>query len=137
MTIIHSHDQPKNHAGYINKLRIKYVGHHGNTGDGAYLFAYGTRAMMMSSGNTLAIEIEDADSPPNPSRYIFYSYATTSPDAMTLMSDTLPKFLVTLSPHKLAVLALVVQDTTPPNPLPDGAPTLLVCDPQVGNDPQT
>ena len=137
MTIIHSHGSSLKTARYTNKLRIKYVGRGGNTGGGAYLFAYGTRNMMMSSGNTLAIEIEDAGSPPNPSRYTFYSYASTCPDAMTLMSDTSPEFLVTLSPHKLGLLSLVVQDTTPPNVLPDGAPTLLVCDPQVGNDPQT
>ncbi len=137
MTIVHSHGPSIRNGVYTNKLRIRYVGQGGNTGGGAYLFKYDARNMMMSAGNTLVIEIEDGSPSPDPSRYTFYSYATTCPDGMTLISDTSPTFLVTLSPHKLGVLSLVVQDTTPPKPHLDGAPTLLICDPQVGNDPQT
>lgn len=136
MTTLHfipaqSNDSSK--ASFDNDLTIRYVGTGGNAGAGAYLYAYGNSSVLAPDGGDMTVNVIDAASPTNNSRYYVYSYTSTSSRIVShkppvSKTATSIKFTLKLNPHELAFLAVIVWDKT------NGV--IFSCDPQVGNDPE-
>ncbi|MDZ4350388.1 MAG: hypothetical protein U1A22_12730 [Xanthomonadaceae bacterium] len=107
----------------------------GNAANGLYTYRYETRSLMANAGDTLTIKIVDRSGGDGSGRYVFYGYSCTRPSAIEQKRHTHPATSVTfdidLEKHELASISIVVQDTMAKTQ------TLIICDPQVGNDPQT
>jgi hypothetical protein len=120
-----------------NTLYIQYVGTGGNAHGGAYQYSFEKPSMIVNRGtstsDTLTFTIQNA-STTDKRTYSFYSYSSTSPGQVTtktLAPATTVIFDVGLSANQLALLSIVVQDTSA------SETTLICCDPQLGNDPKT
>ncbi len=137
MTHLHSiEDHDRRAAEHVNTLSIaRNVWGTGNAANGLYTYRYESRSMMVNAGDTLTIKIVDQSGTEGDGRYVFYGYSCTRPSAIKQMqkakTDTSVTFDIDLEKHELASISIVVQDTMAETE------TLIICDPQVGNDPQT